>query len=35
MDRMQRAQVDGDTKLLQELMVEQVDLTRKLHGEDA
>ncbi len=35
MERMQRAQVDGDTKLLQQLMVEKVDLTRKLHGENA
>lgn len=33
MVRMQRAQQDGDFGLLQELMVQKIALTRKLHGE--
>ncbi|GAB6190317.1 DNA primase [Desulfocastanea catecholica] len=33
MVRMQRAQQDGDFGLLQELMVQKIAITRKLHGE--
>jgi DNA primase len=33
MERMHRAQQDGDSGLLQELMVRKIAITRKLHGE--
>ena len=33
MERMQRAQQDGDLGLLQELMMKKVEITRKIHGE--
>ncbi len=33
MERMQRAQQDGDLGLVQELMVKKIEITRKLHGE--
>lgn len=33
MERMQRAQQDGDLGLLQELMIKKIEITRKLHGE--
>ncbi len=33
MERMQRAQQDGDSALLQELMVKKIKIARKLHGE--
>ncbi|MGB3209849.1 MAG: DNA primase [Desulforhopalus sp.] len=32
MDRMERAQHDGDSGLLQELMMQKIEITRKLHG---
>jgi len=35
MERMQRAQQDGDLGLLQQLMMQKVEITRKLHGEQA
>ncbi len=35
MERMQRAQQDGDSGLLQELMVKKIEITRKLHDEQA
>jgi DNA primase len=35
MERMQRAQQDGDSGLLEELMVKKIEITRKLHGEQA
>jgi hypothetical protein len=33
MERMQRAQQDGDSGLLEELMLKKIEITRKLHGE--
>jgi DNA primase len=33
MERMQRAQQDGDSVLLQELMMKKIEITRKLHDE--
>ncbi len=33
MERMQRAQQEGDSGLLQELMMKKIEITRKLHGE--
>ncbi len=33
MERMQLAQQNGDSELLQELMIEKMEITRKLHGE--
>ena len=33
MERMQRAQQDGDSGLLQELMLKKIEITRKLHGD--
>jgi DNA primase len=33
MERMQRAQQDGNTGLMQELMLKKIEITRKLHGE--
>jgi DNA primase len=34
MERMQRAQQDGDLGLVQELMMQKIEITRKLHGEN-
>jgi hypothetical protein len=33
MERMQRAQQDGDSGLMEELMLKKIEITRKLHGE--
>ena len=34
MERMQRAQQEGDLGLVQELMMQKIEITRKLHGEN-